>query len=129
MALARTDVVSLERLRPVTVPSRPVLKCQRFVVASVNNSNISRLDRRAALTLLVGLPALVAPAAALAVDAKAAAQAKEARKAALRAAAEDMRTTGKSENAFPESAYSVGEDHSPNSHSHQEEGAKTAKGA
>jgi hypothetical protein len=44
---------------------------------------------------------------------------KEARKAALKAAAEDMRVTGKSENAFPESAYSVGEDHSPNSHSHQ----------
>lgn len=44
---------------------------------------------------------------------------REARKAALKAAAEDMKATGKAENAFAESAYSVGEDHTPNSHSHQ----------
>jgi len=54
-------------------------------------------------------------------DLAAAEAAKEARKAALRKAAEDSATTGVGEAAFAESEYSVGDDHSPNSHTRQDE--------
>lgn len=104
-------------------------KSKLVICSSVWRDTNAPLDRRAAIAILAGVPTLLAPSMALAVDAKAAAEAREARKAALKAAAEDMKATGKAENAFAESAYSVGEDHSPNSHSHQEEGAKTSKGA
>ena len=50
--------------------------------------------------------------------------AKERRKAAVRAAAERAKETGVGGNAFSDSEYMVGEDHSPNAHSHQEEGSK-----
>ena len=50
--------------------------------------------------------------------------AKERRKAAVRAAAERAKETGVVGNAFSDSEYMVGEDHSPNAHSHQEEGSK-----
>ena len=48
--------------------------------------------------------------------------AKERRKAAVRAAAERAKETGVGGNAFSDSEYMVGEDHSPNAHSHHEEG-------
>ena len=57
-------------------------------------------------------------------------EAAAARKAALKAAIENAKATGKDAGepeAFQSSA-SVPEDHSPNSHSHQEEGAKTSGG-
>ena len=41
---------------------------------------------------------------------------KEERKAQLRAAAQDMKQTGKAEAAFEESSYGVGDDKSPNIH-------------
>ena len=50
--------------------------------------------------------------------------AKEQRKAALRAAAERAAQTGVGGSAFSDSEYMVGEDHTPNAHSHQEEGSK-----
>ena len=50
--------------------------------------------------------------------------AKERRKAAVRAAAERAKETGVGGNAFSDSEYMVGEDHTPNAHSHQEEGSK-----
>ena len=50
--------------------------------------------------------------------------AKERRKAAVRGAAERAKETGVGGNAFSDSEYMVGEDHSPNAHSHQEEGSK-----
>ena len=50
--------------------------------------------------------------------------AKDRRKAAVRAAAERAKETGVGGNAFSDSEYMVGEDHSPNAHSHQEEGSK-----
>ena len=51
-------------------------------------------------------------------------RAKDARKRALRAAAERAKETGVGGAAFSDSEYMVGEDHSPNQHSHQEEGSK-----
>ena len=51
--------------------------------------------------------------------------------ASIRAAAAASRESGKdgADAAFGESAYSVGEDHTtPNSHSHQSEGARTSGG-
>lgn len=41
---------------------------------------------------------------------------REERKAQLKAAAQDMKQTGKAEAAFTESQYSVGDDKSPNIH-------------
>ncbi len=41
---------------------------------------------------------------------------REERKAQLRAAAQDMKQTGKTEQVFEESSYSVGEDKTPNIH-------------
>jgi hypothetical protein len=70
------------------------------------------------------------PLPAFARNATAAAEAAAARKAALKAAIENAKATGKDAGepeAFQSSA-SVPEDHSPNSHSHQEEGAKTSGG-
>lgn len=75
---------------------------------------------------LLALPLLPRPA--LAKNAKEAAAAAAARKEALRKAAADVKSTGRDENVFADSPYAVGEDHSPNAHSHQDEGAKTAGG-
>ncbi|CAL5230023.1 g13467 [Coccomyxa viridis] len=85
------------------------------------------MDRRAAIGGLLGAGLLIAAPAALAKDIGAAARAKEERRAALAKAAEDMKSTGKAESAFEDSGYAVGEDHSPNSHTRQEEGARTSK--
>ena len=80
------------------------------------------LTRRAVAPLL-GAAALLAttPSVVFARDFASAEAAKEARKAALRKAAEDSAATGVGEAAFAESEYSVGEDHSPNSHTRQDE--------
>ena len=72
--------------------------------------------RRAALAALplaalLLTSACAAPPLALARDLAAAEAAKEARKAALRKAAEDSATTGVGEAAFAESEYSIGDDH------------------
>lgn len=99
--------------------------------------------RSLALAAIVNVSIL--PARAWALSAEEAAKRKEERRAALRAAAnaakqqelevEASAQTGAPRKSvqdigsvFGESEYSVGEDHSPNSHSHQEEGAKSAKG-
>ncbi|KAK9908071.1 hypothetical protein WJX75_002428 [Coccomyxa subellipsoidea] len=73
------------------------------------------------------LPLILSAPSAIAKDLGAAARAKEERKAQLRAAAQDMKQTGKAEAAFEESSYGVGDDKSPNIHTRQEEGARTSK--
>jgi hypothetical protein len=70
---------------------------------------------------------LLAAGSAFARDAQKAAAAKEARKQALAKAAEDMRSTGKSEAAFEDSSYAVSEDKSPNVHTRQEEGLRESQ--
>lgn len=88
--------------------------------------------------------AVVVPSRAWAISSDEAVKKKEERRAALRAAAaaakeqeleaenaaergDSRKTVQDIGDVFGESEYSVGEDHSPNSHSHQEEGAKSAK--
>ena len=94
---------------------------------SLAHSNLASAAATAALLLF----AAATPQNALARDAKAAAAAAAERKAALRAAAAASRESGKdgADSAFGDSDYSVGEDHTtPNSHSHQSEGARTSGG-
>jgi len=71
----------------------------------------------------VGLAAGAAllPGAARARDLAAAEAAKEARRAALRKAADDSAATGVGEAAFAESEYGIGDDHTPNTHTRQDE--------
>lgn len=49
---------------------------------------------------------------------------KEQRRSAVRKAAEKAKETGVGAAAFDDSEYMLGEDHSPNAHSHQEEGSR-----
>lgn len=65
--------------------------------------------------------------AAQAKDAEEARKAKDARLAALRNAADDMKQTGKAEAAFQDSEYAVSDDKSPNIHTRQEEGLRKGK--
>ena len=78
---------------------------------------------------LLAAPALLAAAPSSARDAKAAAAAAAARKEALKRAAQGVRASGKDDAVFADSPYAVSEDHTPNQHSHQDEGAKTAGGS
>ena len=100
--------------------------------------NVRRSSRREALFKSTSLFATTTAALALSLNAKPALAvgaskrtsveekelAKEQRKAALRAAAERAAATGVGGSAFSDSEYMVGEDHTPNAHSHQEEGSK-----
>eukprot|EP01023_Acetabularia_acetabulum_P040961 TRINITY_DN397_c0_g1_i1.p3 TRINITY_DN397_c0_g1~~TRINITY_DN397_c0_g1_i1.p3 ORF type:complete len:120 (-),score=22.21 TRINITY_DN397_c0_g1_i1:284-643(-) len=98
-------------------------KC-RSRKATVCQCNQS-VDRRQIGSALMGASLLFSAAAAQARDLDAAKKAKEARRAQLKAAAEDMEKTGRAESAFEDSSYAVSEDKTPNIHSRQEEGSKT----
>eukprot|EP01026_Neomeris_dumetosa_P008894 TRINITY_DN12902_c0_g1_i4.p2 TRINITY_DN12902_c0_g1~~TRINITY_DN12902_c0_g1_i4.p2 ORF type:complete len:118 (+),score=16.88 TRINITY_DN12902_c0_g1_i4:131-484(+) len=96
--------------------------------ASHRNTTICQsvaVDRRQIGNAFIGTSVLLFTGAAQARDFEAAKKAKEARRAQLKAAAEDMEKTGRSESAFEDSSYAVSEDKSPNIHSRQEEGSKT----
>jgi hypothetical protein len=94
------------------------------------HTNISAALSSALLAAGAAL-SLASPRPAAARNAEAAAAAAAARKAALKAAVENAKASGRDAGepeAF-QSAASVPEDHSPNSHSHQEEGARTSGSA
>ncbi|CAK0784135.1 hypothetical protein CVIRNUC_007338 [Coccomyxa viridis] len=105
----------------------PAARPSHRSVSSTSAPCSTRIDRRGALGTILSTGLLLAAPAALAKDLGAAARAKEERRAALAKAAGDMKNTGKAESAFEDSGYAVGEDHSPNSHTRQEEGARTSK--
>ena len=70
---------------------------------------------------MTGAIALLLPSAARARDLAAAEAAKEARRAALRAAAEESSRTGVGSQVFEEPERSIGDDHTPNTHTRQDE--------
>ncbi len=72
---------------------------------------------------LLGAAALL-PGSARARDLAAAEAAKEARRAALRASAENSAVTGVGAQVFEEPERSVGDDKSPNTHTRQDEGLR-----
>jgi MoxR-like ATPase len=97
-----------------------------------NHTHTNKYSAALSSALLAGVGALTlaAPPPASARNAEAAAQAAAARKAALKAAIANAKASGRDAGepeAF-QSAASVPEDHSPNSHSHQDEGARTTGG-
>ncbi|KAK9811297.1 hypothetical protein WJX72_001364 [[Myrmecia] bisecta] len=84
------------------------------------------VSRRSLLALAPLVPAAFLAAPANARNVKDALKAKAEREAALKAAAEKMRNSGRNAEAFADSSYAVSEDKSPNIHTRQEEGLRTA---
>jgi hypothetical protein len=84
----------------------------------------SSAGRRSVAAGLLGMALLLPAAHAQARDLAAAEAAKEARKAALRAAADQSAKTGIGGTAFEEPEFSVGDDKSPNTHTRQDEGVR-----
>jgi len=85
------------------------------------------MTRRASIAIAVALASASVASSARAVDLEEAQRQKEARKAALRAAADASAKSGRGESAFDDAAYGVSEEsRTPNAHSRQEEGLKEA---
>jgi len=99
----------------------------RSIARASASPDASTSTRRRALGLL-GIAALsLAVPTARAADLADAQAKKEARKKALRAAAEASAKSGRGEAAFADAEYGVSEEaRTPNSHSRQEEGLKSA---
>ena len=128
--------------------ARTCCTCARAVQVekgtTVKPKKTSTASRRQGLAWTALAATVALPTRAWALSTEEAIKKKEERKAALRAAAaaakeQEMEAENAAErgefrktvqdigDVFGESEYSIGEDHSPNSHSHQEEGAKSAK--
>ncbi|CAL8469401.1 g8942 [Coccomyxa elongata] len=114
------------RVQPFTVASQNIRAARRTSTVCCSSTTHVNTNRRYALGAVLVVPSLLAAPSAIARDINAAARAREERKAQLRAAAQDMKQTGKAEAAFEESQYSVGDDKSPNIHT-REEGVRTSK--
>lgn len=98
----------------------------RSIARASASPDASTSTRRRALALGIAALSLAVPTARAADLADAQAK-KEARKQALRAAAEASAKSGRGEAAFADAEYGVSEEaRTPNSHSRQEEGLKSA---
>ncbi|KAL4435932.1 hypothetical protein ABPG77_000694 [Micractinium sp. CCAP 211/92] len=103
------QLTMMRSVQPAAAAARPA---RSNIVAVVAQQQPETVSRRAALSGLAALPALLAaaPALALGKDVKKAMQEKEARKQKLKESAAKMRASQKSEAAFEDSKYSLPED-------------------